>query len=187
MMSDDFLEGLINTTQVGALPASTWLLTVICIFMSPTHSLTQSQPELANTQSPTCVCLALTSAILLSWALAACHPTGAPTWGALKCRGPPTWRKQYCRCMSRQGPGGGSGVCQDERRCCGSPAVYSASPTPRKDTGSGRVNICCFVCLGELALDSLNSWKSLWGRWAASSSFLWFFEFLPLQSCEKHF
>lgn len=73
------------------------------------RSLTHSEPEVTNTQSPTCVCLALTSAILLSWAVAAWRPTGAPTRGSLKCRGPPTWRKEYCRCTSRQGPGGGEG------------------------------------------------------------------------------
>lgn len=62
----------------------------------------------SHSHSPACVSFALTSVILLSWAVAVRHPTGAPTQGALKWCRPPTWRKQCCRCTSRQRPGGGT-------------------------------------------------------------------------------
>lgn len=55
--------------------------------------MNESQPEVTNTHSPACVCLALTSAVLLSWAVAARHPNGAPTWCALKCQGAPHMEK----------------------------------------------------------------------------------------------
>lgn len=98
-----------HTAHVDAFPASTCLHTSICIFMCLSlFSSLRQKPEVTNTQFPTCVHLALISAILLSEAVASCHPTGAPTRGALKCPSPPTWRKQYCMC--RQGPGGGMGV-----------------------------------------------------------------------------
>lgn len=87
--------GLVKTTHdtCRCVSCLVCLPTLICLFMCTGLFLTQSEPAVTHTPSPTCVCLALTSAVLLSWAVAACHPNGAPTWGALKCQGAPHMEK----------------------------------------------------------------------------------------------
>lgn len=150
---NDLSKGLINTTH----GTCRRLLAVICIFMCA--SLFRSGKKktgVARTRSPTCVCLALTSAILLSWAVvAARHPTGAPTRVALKCQRAPHMEKAVPWVYEQTGAWGvwvggsrvgwGGWICQDERRC--SPAVCSASPNTKEKTQDLRESIFAALCV----------------------------------------
>lgn len=107
--------------------------------------LTHAKPEVSNTQFPTCVHLALIRAILLSEAVASCHPTGAPTRGALKCPSPPTWRKQHC--MSRAGAWGWYGGLVRMKGCAVAVELFALLGQQTKETQELEESIFVDLCV----------------------------------------
>lgn len=125
-----------HTAHVDAFPASTWLLTVICIFMCTSlfHSLIPSLRQNQKSLTPR-----LQHVFAWHWQVRSCSAGLRPLVTPLELRhgtlwsvkGPPRRESSTVGVWADRGLGVGRGFCQDERRYCISPAVCFASPTPR--------------------------------------------------------